>query len=87
MVGPAALIAGRSYSFWDQVSSTSDVVYWIEDVSLSGRSTWHNPIPVDRSPLRRNPQPGQRRPVLIDSLGRTQNPTLPVQTRARLSKP
>jgi len=87
MVGPAALIAGRSYSFWDQVSSTSDVVYWIEDVSLSGRSTWHNPIPVDRSSLRRNPQPGQRRPVLIDSLGRTQNPALPAQTRARLSKP
>ena len=87
MVGPAALIAGRSYRFWDQASAMNDVVYWIEDVSLTGRSTWHSPIPVDRSSVRRNPPPGWRRPVLIDSLGRTQNPTLPVQTRTELSKP
>ena len=44
MVGPAALIAGRSYSFWDQASATNDVVYWIEDVSLTGRSTWQYPV-------------------------------------------
>ena len=87
-VGPVALVAGRSYSFWDKVSSTNDVVYWIEDVSLNGRSTWHDPIPVVRSSLRRNPSsPGQRRSVLIDSLGRTQNPTLPARTSAGLTMP
>jgi hypothetical protein len=86
MVSSAALTAGRSYRFWDD-TSTSDTVYWIEDVALNGRSTWHEPISVSRSTGRVLPTPDQRKPMLLDSLGRTQDPTTPVESKARLPKP
>ncbi len=85
-VGAAALRAGRSYRLWDNPSDTYDLVYWIEDVALSGQSTWHDPILVDRL-AGRVPPPDQQRPLNIDSLGRTQDPTLPVGTSAGLTKP
>ena len=87
MVGSVALNAGRSYRFWDDASNTKDVVYWIEDVALSGRSTWHDPIAIDRSGRGGLPPREQRRPVLLDSLGRTQDPTVPPETRAGLLMP
>lgn len=87
MVGSAALTAGRSYRFWDDASSTNDVVYWIEDVALSGRSTWHDPIPVHRPAGLDLPAPDQRKPLLLESLGRTQDPTAPAENRAELLKP
>jgi hypothetical protein len=87
MVGSPALTAGRSYRYWDDTLSTSDAVYWIEDVALSGRSTWHEPISVNRAEGRALPTPDQRRPVLLDSFGRTQDPTSPVENKAGLPKP
>jgi peptidase C25-like protein/lamin tail-like protein len=87
MVGSAALTAGNSYRFWDDASNTNDVVYWIEDVALSGRSTWHDPIAVDRQVGRGLQPPDNRRPVFLDSLGRTQDPTAPAENRAGLVKP
>ena len=87
LVGPVALTAGRSYRFWDDVSDIKNVVYWIEDVALSGLSTWHNPITVDRPAAGSLPPRDLRRPVFIDTLGRTQDPTTPVEIRAGLLKP
>ena len=87
MVGSAALTAGRSYRFWDDTLSTSDTVYWIEDVALNGRSTWHEPISVNRAEGRVLPTTDQRRPVLLDSFGRTEDPTTPLENKAALPKP
>ncbi len=49
---------GRSYS-WSDTTLPSDagpVQYWLEDVDLKGKSTWHGPIAVT------NQQPTDRRP-------------------------
>jgi peptidase C25-like protein/lamin tail-like protein len=86
MVSSVALTAGHSYSFWDDTTA-SDAVYWIEDVALNGRSTMHEPISVSRSAGRVPPTPDQRRPMLLDSLGQTQDPTTPVESKAGLPKP
>ena len=45
-----ALRAGRSYQWWDpstlrdQSSSLMNVRYWLEDVDLNGKRTWHGPV-------------------------------------------
>ncbi len=40
-----ALTSGRTYTWNDQLDDpTGAVRYWLEDVDLSGKSTWHGPI-------------------------------------------
>jgi hypothetical protein len=39
------LKSGRSYSFWDSAASgKAAAIYWLEDISLDGLSTWHGPF-------------------------------------------
>ncbi|HWO00110.1 MAG TPA: C25 family cysteine peptidase, partial [Blastocatellia bacterium] len=38
--------AGYSYSWWDASSPSKGAQYWLEDVDLSGKSTWHGPVPA-----------------------------------------
>jgi hypothetical protein len=41
------LEAGRSYSWWDETDRGKGASrYWLEDVDLNGKSTWHGPISV-----------------------------------------
>jgi hypothetical protein len=57
VAGSGLTVAGRgrvnseqSYSFWDRdpLSRSPRVVYWLEDVEFSGKTTWHGPVsPVD----------------------------------------
>jgi hypothetical protein len=51
MVGPGTTLqAGRSYAWWDDsVPVTGDGRYWLEDIDLNGRSTWHGPAAAGRS--------------------------------------
>jgi hypothetical protein len=84
MVGSVALTAGHSYSFWDTASSL-DTVYWIEDVALNGRSTWHDPIGVDRPAGRSLPPQNHRKPVFLDLLGEARIQPYPRKTEQRCS--
>ncbi|HYV07892.1 MAG TPA: C25 family cysteine peptidase, partial [Blastocatellia bacterium] len=43
------LRSGKSYSWWiSSASGKSPAQYWLEDVDLSGLSTWHGPIGATR---------------------------------------
>ncbi len=54
LVGGSGLTLGRgtaengqrNYAFWDLAGEALDpqAVYWLEDVDLDGRSTWHGPV-------------------------------------------
>jgi Peptidase family C25 len=46
LVGPGkSLLAGHSYSWSDTLPAGGRTVrYWLEDVDLSGKSTWHGPF-------------------------------------------
>jgi hypothetical protein len=37
------LLAGESYGWWD-ISAIQNGVYWLEDLDLAGKSTWHGPV-------------------------------------------
>ena len=39
---------GRPYRFLDTTTPTLDAKYWLEDIDLSGQSTWHGPFLVDK---------------------------------------
>jgi hypothetical protein len=43
LVADATLLTGRSYSWWDK-SPGKGAAYWLEDIDLNGRSTWHGPF-------------------------------------------
>ena len=43
------LRSGKSYSWWiSSASGKSLAQYWLEDVDVSGQSTWHGPIGATR---------------------------------------
>ncbi|MEP6593303.1 MAG: hypothetical protein ABJC51_06400, partial [Acidobacteriota bacterium] len=54
LIGGSGLTLGRGvatsdphhYAFWDLNAAAADpsAVYWLEDVDLDGRSTWHGPV-------------------------------------------
>lgn len=55
------LSAGHSYSWVD--SGTTAQAYWLEDVDIRGKSTWHGPF---KPYVRSNPLPGVPSPTLRD---------------------
>ncbi len=45
LVGPGkSLLAGHSYNWADTPPAGASVRYWLEDVDLNGKSTWHGPF-------------------------------------------
>ena len=87
LVGPGtALTAGREYVWWDDAPpDTGDPRYWLEDIDLTGRSTWHGPAVTGRS-LRPEqlPPAGRARTTLLSRLGEaavSTPPTVPVERR------
>jgi hypothetical protein len=49
MVGSnTALGAGKSYAWFDNLDANKNAQYWIEDIDLSGQSSWHGPIAIGR---------------------------------------
>src|SRR5262249_41163221 len=79
------LQAGGSYAWVDaSPSGTENAQYWLEDIDLSGKSTWHGPVSVVPST---SPTPPSGQAALLSSLGRraTQQPQSgPVERRATL---
>ncbi|MGH9829135.1 MAG: hypothetical protein ACREDR_38440, partial [Blastocatellia bacterium] len=42
------LAAGRTYSWLDNISGQGrDALYWLEDIDLHGKRTWHGPVGVE----------------------------------------
>jgi hypothetical protein len=69
-----ALTAGTSYSWWDDMGMVSGqpsaVRYWLEDVDLSGKGTWHGPVtPV----LTHEGLPKKIKPELLTEFSRRLN--------------
>ncbi|MGV8042270.1 MAG: C25 family cysteine peptidase [Thermoanaerobaculaceae bacterium] len=42
------LAQGRPYRVLDTTGRDLDAKYWVEDIDLSGRSTWHGPFLIDK---------------------------------------
>jgi len=88
------LRSGFSYCWWDKgnancgsgISDCQNVSYWIEDVDLNGKSTWHGPV----APLSAF---GKERPSRIEqartlaSLAGTTTPSLPLLPVTKLARP
>jgi len=49
-IGRGASAGGRTYSWSDAAMPAGDgpAQYWLEDVDLHGKSTWHGPIVADK---------------------------------------
>ena len=63
-----ALGAGHKYFWWDVLPSlqSSSLKYWLKDIDLSGKQTWHGPVtPV----ISREPLPEKFRPELLSERG------------------
>jgi hypothetical protein len=97
VAGPGtAFLAGRSYNWWDRLPpGGSSVQYWLEEIDLSGKRTWHGPVvpelsgqeaPVSASGIQESAQES----ALLSSLGRRAGPdhdageglTRPLEERA-----
>ena len=49
--GPGASAGGRIYTWSDGTAPSEGVRYWLEDIDLKGKHTWHGPIvPAPASP-------------------------------------
>ena len=74
LAGPDVnLRSGHAYAMWDALPASKAAQYWLEDVSLDGRSTWHGPITVESSaspaPSQPRPAPPAGGPVRLSGLG------------------
>ncbi|TLY18813.1 MAG: LamG domain-containing protein, partial [Nitrospirae bacterium] len=67
------LAAGQSYSWWDVLPLKSGPLrYWLEEIDLKGRRTWHGPIAVQPAKGHRLASESERvRSVLLNRLGRS----------------
>jgi len=60
-VGPNVEVqAGQAYSWWDAEPGSQ---YWLEDLDLNGKRTWHGPLAVTRGGARA-PAPAANSPLL-----------------------
>jgi peptidase C25-like protein len=70
MVGAGTqLRSGRSYRWVDDSPNSANARYWLEAVSLNGRSDWHGPVSIDRSSSR-DKLPAAARSMSLGSIGR-----------------
>jgi parallel beta-helix repeat protein len=67
LVSGSALLAGKSYAWWDKTASKA-AAYWLEDLDLSGKASWHGPFypaPVGGSP------PAKSRAAFLSEIANT----------------
>jgi hypothetical protein len=73
------LSAGQTYSWWDKsVAGRKDLQYWLEDVDLNGKSTWHGPFLV--TPVGGH-RPEIRQAALLPLMGYSQSSITTVPSR------
>jgi hypothetical protein len=86
LAGPGVnLKSGRSYSWFDDQASGKDSKYWLEDVSLSGKSTWHGPIAAEAGSHELPPPPSTRSMLLarLGTDGVKPSATAPIRREAK----
>jgi hypothetical protein len=72
--GSATLSSGRSYAWADTGLVNAGAAYWLEDVDLSGHSTWHGPFTITKSLVGERLSPSeQRQAALLTQLGMHQS--------------
>ncbi|MGH9822860.1 MAG: C25 family cysteine peptidase, partial [Blastocatellia bacterium] len=68
------LTAGRTYAWFDNVHDQDrSALYWLEDIDLHGKRTWHGPVGVESSADSENLAADSGRAMLLTELGRGQN--------------
>lgn len=79
-----SLTAGRSYAWWDRGRANKNVVYWLEEIDLEGKSIWHGPASIDQV----GGQPASvTQADLLSRVGTTKNSlTVQVERSAEVSK-
>ncbi len=87
---PGILLAERSYRWWDRLPKNQrHAEYWIEELDLSGRSTWHGPILTDDATAKPNGSfPESSRSLVLAEVGSTEiseGTTQPMDSRAMLA--
>jgi Peptidase family C25 len=89
LVGPSInLKSGHSYGWTDSSPAGKNTRYWLEDVGLDGRSTWHGPFGVDRSaPGEGLPSPGKGKISILSKLGSDASQQSPSSVISRAAKP
>lgn len=86
LAGPGVnLKSGRSYSWFDDQASGKDSTYWLEDVSLSGKSTWHGPITAEAGSHPLSSLPSTRSMLLarLGTDGAQPSATAPIRREAK----
>ncbi|HJQ27611.1 MAG TPA: C25 family cysteine peptidase [Blastocatellia bacterium] len=69
LVGPGkSLLAGHSYNWADTPPAGASVRYWLEDVDLNGKSTWHGPFEATGT-TSKNPAKGLGQSLMLSQLG------------------
>jgi hypothetical protein len=89
IAGPGTMLtAGRSCSWWDGAGiQRQDTRYWLEEIDLNGKSTWHGPVAIKYPGGKRVSAAKQRQAILLSMLGRDniqESPARPLETRAVL---
>ncbi|HKQ06744.1 MAG TPA: C25 family cysteine peptidase [Blastocatellia bacterium] len=68
LVGPGkSLLSGHSYS-WADTPPAGAARYWLEDVDLNGKSTWHGPFVATATPAK-NSAAGLGQSLMLSQLG------------------
>ena len=65
--GNIRLQSGYTYTWQDQITDAT-ASYWLEDIDLSGASTWHGPFGITTTAVKKI---GRTRAVLLNELNRT----------------
>jgi len=76
--------SGYAYSWWDGSPAGESTAYWLEDHDTNGQSVWHGPFYPLQSQDKHRPPSVQQAKTLAE-LSRNDSPSLPIQTRAKLS--
>ncbi|HYV05424.1 MAG TPA: immunoglobulin domain-containing protein, partial [Blastocatellia bacterium] len=86
-IGQAVTLgAGYAYSWWDKSPPTRVTQYWLEDVDLSGKSTWHGPAPALSAEIN-TPRSGVPQARALASLAGAETPSMPVTGVAIFGQP
>jgi hypothetical protein len=67
--GSGTFLTGRDYAWFDILASSSQlsaISYWVEDIDLNGKSTWHGPVMAE---VPTEPLPEAMRPELLGEWG------------------
>ncbi len=85
LTGPGVtLTAGRQYSWTDKPKDERRALYWLEDVDLAGKSTWHGPFYVQQSG---DARPAQAEAALLSELGNNQADSTKIVERVATPQP